>query len=270
MGDVRNPEDVKRQYGSPENLNSRMYLHQRYSTNKLGFGNWVFQQYQLRENQSILELGCGTARIWRTNADQIPRGVKLILSDLSEGMLEAAEANTKGLVSAEYRIIDAQEIPYDAEAFDVVIANHMLYHVPEIDKALSEVSRVLKPGGTFYATTVGRDNLKEIAALLRGFDDMIDFAQGTVTDAFGLENGGAKLSGHFHSVGMVRYEDSLHITDAEPLVDYVLSLRGIGNVRDIIRGENLARFTRYIDGVFAKKQYFDVTKAAGIFAASNL
>lgn len=150
---------------------------------------------------------------------------------------------------AEYAIIDAQSIPFDENTFDVVIANHMLYHVPDIDKALTEISRVLKPDGFFYATTVGNNNMKEIADILHDYDPAIDFAMNSITSAFGLESGELQLSKHFKSVKLLRYEDSLHITESKPLVDYILSSQGIGNVNEIIVGEKA-------DGMLATEVHF--------------
>ena len=62
--------------------------------------------------------------------------------------------------------IDAQSIPYRTDSFDAVIANHMLYHIPDLGKTLSEIRRVLKPEGHLYATTVGLNHMAELRACL--------------------------------------------------------------------------------------------------------
>jgi SAM-dependent methyltransferase len=269
MSGINDTNEMKKQYGTDQNLNSRILLHRLFSTNKQGWRNWVFQNYELKPGLSVLELGCGNAGIWKSNAEKIPHSTRLVLSDFSPGMLDAAKANTDAINSAEYRVIDAREIPFDTGAFDIVIANHMLYHVPDIDKALSEISRILKPDGTFYATTLGKNNFREIIDLLYNFDDRIDFAQDSVTEAFGLETGGKKLGVYFNTVRIKKYPDSLHITQARPLVDYILSSQGIGNVADIISGDTIARFTQYINDLFIKKPFIDVQKDAGIFIAAD-
>ena len=269
MQSLNSEKNVKRQYSTANNLNSRISLHQRFSTNKLGWANWVFQNYALEANQSVLELGCGNGGIWASNVNKVHEGVKLTLTDISEGMLEAARENTKSLGSVEYRVADAQDIPFAENSFDIVIANHMLYHVPDISKALGEISRVLKPDGIFYATTIGKDNMKELAELLFDFDERIDFANDLAADAFGLETGGEILRGFFKSVEVKRYEDSLHIPEAEPLVEYILSSQGIGNVNDIITGEKLSQFNAYVLGLFAKRGCIDIRKDAGMFISSN-
>lgn len=265
MPNFNDIKKLKKQYGTANNLNSRILLHQLFSTNKLGWANWVFQNYDLEPNQTILELGCGNGSIWSVNKEKLPVDIKLVLSDFSEGMLHATIENTKSMDFIEYKIVDAQHIPYDDNSFDIVIANHMLYHVPDIRKALEEISRVLKPEGVFYATTIGTDNLKEIIDILLDFDPSIDFAQRSVTDAFGLESGREKLSQYFNSCELRKYEDSLHITEAQPLIDYILSSQGIGNINEIIKGERVTQFSTYISEIFARSGFIDVRKDAGIF-----
>ena len=86
-----------------------------------------------------------------------------MLSDFSEGMLEQARQNLKSSLSLfQFNVIDAQSIPFDNASFDIVIANHMLYHVPNRSKAFSEIKRVLKPSGRFYSSTGGCTHLKEL------------------------------------------------------------------------------------------------------------
>ena len=111
MTNFNNTEKTKKQYETSNNLNSRIRLHGLYSTNKLGWSKWVFDNYALNQNQTVLELGCGNGEIWRENADKIPCGVKLTLSDFSQGMLESAKENTVGL-GINYQIVNAQSIPY--------------------------------------------------------------------------------------------------------------------------------------------------------------
>ena len=267
MPNFNTTSEMQKQYATDKNLNARAALHALYSTNKQGWGNWVVEQYDIQPGMRILELGCGNGTMW--SGRTLPEGVELVLSDFSEGMLEAAKANTAHLSRAEYRVVDAQDIPFDDGVFDIVIANHMLYHIPDADKALAEIARVLKAGGLFYATTLGNDNFKEMIALLTAFDARIDLALDAVTRTFGLETGGAKLAHHFAAVETRRYEDSLHITEAKPMIDYILSLQGIGNVNDIIAGDEVARFAAYVNGIFDKNGFFDVTKDAGMFMATK-
>lgn len=91
----------------------------------------------------------------------------------------------------------------------------------------------------------------------------------SITDVYGLETGERKLKRYFDSVKVFRYEDSLHITEVQPLLNYILSSQGTGNVNDIIVGEKVSEFARGINEIFGKNSCFDVIKDAGIFIATN-
>ncbi len=152
------------QYRDSSNLDARVGIHQHFSTNPYGWFNWVFDHLlKLPEDAKILELGCGPGYLWKENVSRIPAGWNITLSDLSSGMLDAAWRNLVVTGRAfQFKEIDAQSIPFEDETFDAVIANHMLYHVPDRPKAIAEIKRVLKPGGRLIATTVGENHMNEI------------------------------------------------------------------------------------------------------------
>ena len=161
MSTINNQKKVKEQYANAGNLNTRISIHQKYSTNKMGFGNWIFSNYEISQGMKVLELGCGTGDMWKGHEDLIKACDRLVLSDFSEGMLENAKTNLGDCAGLEYRVIDIQNIPFEDESFDVVIANMMLYHVPDIRRGLSEVRRILKKGGAFYCATFGEHGIIE-------------------------------------------------------------------------------------------------------------
>ena len=264
MTTPQDPQALQTQYGTAANLSVRQALHARFSTNPLGWNNWALRQYGLCPGQHVLELGCGNGGQWTGRGAEL-QGVALLLSDFSQGMLQAARENTAGIPSVAYACIDAQDIPLPDGKFDMVIANHMLYHVPDIERALGEIARVLKPGGTLCATTLGSKNLCELTALLHTFDPAIDFTQRAITDVFGLESGAPKLRRHFARVELRRYPDSLHVTQAQPLVDYVLSFMGMGNINE----EQASRLLCHLDDKIARDGAIDITKDAGMFTASK-
>ena len=161
MNKINNTSVVKQQYANANNLNTRISIHDKYSTNKMGFGNWIMSNYRIDEKMKVLELGCGTGDMWKNSQSLIKACSKLILSDFSEGMVATTKSNIGNYENTEYKVIDIQEIPYENETFDVVIANMMLYHVPDIYKGLNEVRRVLKKGGHFYCATYGEHGIIE-------------------------------------------------------------------------------------------------------------
>ena len=146
-----------------------------------------------------------------------------------EGMLEKAKESLRGLNGIEYRVIDIQEIPFPEDTFDVVIANMMLYHVPDLSKGLSEVRRVLKAGGVFHCATYGEHGMMEyICGLFREWQ-----VKSRINDSFTLQNGGEKLKPFFSEVRKDLYEDSLEVTDVEDMIRYIQSLAGITELREL-------------------------------------
>ncbi len=222
---------VKKQYGTADKLNIRISLHKKYSVNKQGFGNWIFSNYRIEDGMSVLELGCGTGEMWLEKGDMIGRCSRLILSDLSDGMLAAAQENLKDYDGIEYKKVDIQDIPFADKEFDVVIANMMLYHVPDLAQGLREVRRVLKDNGTFYCATYGEDGMMEHIELM--FDDFP--ISSAYNYNFTLQNGERTLKKYFGNVEKLRYEDALEVTDIEDMIDYIYSLPGFSDIQDMPR-----------------------------------
>ena len=257
------PQYLENQYKDSSNLEARVRLHQRFSVNKYGWHNWVFDQFSLPPRCCILELGCGPGYLWLDNLDRIPAGWEITLSDFSAGMLEGTRRNLAKQRPFQYKVIDAQSIPFESGYFDAVIANHMLYYVPDKPAALSEIRRVLKPGGCFFASTVGSRHLIEIASLVSKFDPgLANWEQ--ETDSFTLENGMVQLSAWFTEIKLFRYQDALEVTEISPLVDYILS----GWARQILESRRdqfrdfLAREMKTCGGVF------HISKDSGVFVSS--
>jgi ubiquinone/menaquinone biosynthesis C-methylase UbiE len=267
MSRVNDCEIVKVQYNTDKNLNMRGILHQKFSTNKYGWAKWAFDKYCFPPMSNILELGCGNGAIWKSNKNRIPENIHLTLTDLSEGMLEAAKLSLEEISQIEYLLMDIQDMEYQDNLFDLVIANHMLYHVPSRMAAIKEVSRVVKPNGSFYASTNGRNNLKELKEILKDFDSHIDFSTYSVAEEFGLENGSEQLTSYFEEVELFRYEDALEITEPEPLIDYVLSMEGHSNVTEIIKGKKVQEFESYLSDLISKNGSIHISKDAGMFIA---
>jgi len=220
------PQVVKTQYGTSANLDARIRLHAGFSTNHYGWLPWVFDQLlTLPSTATILELGCGTGQLWAENGPRIPAGWTLLLSDQSPGMLDTAAAALKPLPRPLlFEQIDAQQIPYADGYFDAVIANHMLYHVPDLPKALREIHRVLKPGGRLFAATNGKAHMVDLGDLAGGFDPELNVKSFLAIDNFQLENGGDKLAQVFPQLECQIYEDALVVDQPTPLVDYILSM----------------------------------------------
>lgn len=255
---VNDKATVERQYQTSKNLNARISIHDKYSVNKQGFGNWITSQYEIEEGMAVLELGCGTGSMWMGKGELIRKCGKLILSDFSEGMLEQTRKTLQGYEGIDYQVIDVQKIPYADETFDVVIANMMLYHVPDLSKGLSEIRRVLKKGGKFYCATYGENGIMEYIYGL--FENRM--AKADPNYSFTLQNGAKKLSAYFEEVIRHDYKDALEVTDLNDMADYVYSLTGMSDLQKLPREELLKVLeANTVDGVLR------VPKEYGMFVA---
>lgn len=227
----------------------------------------MFDRFDLPGRCCVLELGCGTGALWAHNAARIPPGWQITLSDFSAGMLAEAEKSLRRLGRPfAFKVVDAGRIPFGEAAFDVVIANHMLYHVPQLDEALGEIRRVLRPGGRLFAATNGAAHMAELREIVRAAAPELGFSRKVNVRAFSLENGAACPSRHFDHVTLHRYDDALAVTEAEPLIDYVRSLRG---AEDALTGEKLAEVARAIRRRLAADGALRITKDSGMFEATR-
>ncbi len=136
------------QYQQVNNLQIRQQTHAKYTIGE-PFEALVDTALQLEPNESLLDIGTanGAFPIRLHQAGHIGRLVGL---DFSSGMITAAKAQD---TNVEFLEGNAMQLPFPDSSFDVVTARHMLYHVHDIQKALEEVKRVLKPSGRFFACT---------------------------------------------------------------------------------------------------------------------
>jgi SAM-dependent methyltransferase len=256
---------LEQQYRDGSNLAARIALHARYSTATYNFHDWLFDfVVRAGPRARILELGCGTGQMWSTVRARVPASWQLVLTDFSQGMLSEVGARLAvAPFTACFALSDAQAIPFPGDHFDVVIANHMLYHIPSLPRALAEIRRVLKPGARLVAATNGAQHMRELGSLADAMgSDMALWRE----LSFSLDNGAGLLAPYFALVERYDFTDSLHVTDAEPLVAYILSMRAAMGHLDIERTQQLRELaTQRI----ARDGAFDITKASGLFVATK-
>jgi ubiquinone/menaquinone biosynthesis C-methylase UbiE len=257
MPKMTEPERLNKMYVKNDSLSTRVGLHDKYSVNPYGWGNWVFDQYAFRNGMTILELGCGTAWSWAGRGARLPKQSKIVLSDFSALMVEKAKGLLQDNPSFSFEQIDIQDIPYQSESFDAVIANHMLYHVPDMDKALSEVYRVLKKDGRFYTTTLGRNSLKELQDIYHKLKDKVSFSY-SENITFTLENGAERLGRFFADIQQRQYIDSLQVTSIGDLMAYIKSYN---DIPDAIDNE----LFQLLQSGFSSDGVFHITKEQGMF-----
>lgn len=96
-----------------------------------------------------LEIGCGTG-FFLLNLRQAGVLQDGSVTDISPGMVRVAKRNAQGLgFEIDGQVADAESLPHADNTFDLVIGHAVLHHIPDVEQALREALRVLKPGGRF-------------------------------------------------------------------------------------------------------------------------
>ena len=262
------------QYRTAANLNARIRLHSLYSTNRYGWFRWMFDQFDLPRTARVLEVGCGPGTLWVENLSRLPVSWDVVLTDLSPGMVEEARPNLESNSrNFSFHQADAMSIPYPGESFDAVLSIYMLYHIPDRSKALAEMRRVLKPDGKLYVATLGSMHMYELYELVNRFDPEIGarlpFGPAT-RDAqehklgFVLETAGDEIAQHFSQVKLLRYDDALEVTEAAPLVDYILSSSG-----PVFNEEHTQALAAFVQAELNTKGSIHIRKDSGLFIAQE-
>jgi ubiquinone/menaquinone biosynthesis C-methylase UbiE len=132
----------------------------------------------------VLEVGPGEGEL--AEEVQSKLACEVVAVDQSPRMVELTRAR-----NVDARLGDVCDLQFDDESFDCAVAAWMLYHVADIDLALSELARVVRPKGRLVAVTNSRDHWRELKELagVQGF-----------STSFGAEEAGELLKRHFGRV----------------------------------------------------------------------
>lgn len=262
-------KSLKSQYENASNISARIRLHKEFSTNQQGWFPWIYETGILPKIQAndskterleILELGCGEGSLWMENKHLLPENVRITVSDISEGMIRDIRRNLGMDERFSYETFDCHKIPAQANSYDIVIANHLLFYCEDIAQVCQEVKRVLKPDGIFLCSTYGSKHMQEITHLVQNFDSRIILAAENLFDRFGLDNGEEMLSEFFEHIDIIRYEDGIIIDKADPLIEYILSCHGNQNQYLLDRYQDFRQYVKK-----QVKNSYHITKEAGYF-----
>lgn len=210
------------QYATENRLNARTSLHTKYSTAEVPWFEWLRRQVDLTGEQEVLEVGCGTGQFWDTASDGV-RGIDLTVTDFARSMVDITAAKATGRVHSVTGLeCDVQGLPFADQTFDVVIANQMLYHVPDPALAIRELARVVRPNGVLLASTVGPRHLREIFALEAAIFGTTRIVRHH--EIFGSLSGLALLHSSFDDVEWRPYDDRLDCIDGDDVVAYIMSM----------------------------------------------
>ena len=186
-------------YADSSKLKARSQLYERFGKENQGSWRWLFDRTDLQPGARVLEVGCGPGGAWLNNLDRLLEDTRVTLSDLSAGMVaEARKSLGSRGGTFSFEVLNVLDIMYGDETFDVVVANHMLYHVPDRPRAYSEIRRVLKPGGHLCASAPSSANLDKLMELVHRVKPSWGNYHGE--RGFNLEMGQQQLARWFDSV----------------------------------------------------------------------
>ncbi|QDP96263.1 class I SAM-dependent methyltransferase [Microlunatus elymi] len=177
-------QSVREQYGRETGLTTRMSIWQP-PADGITPQDIAVEILRAADPKSLLEIGCGTGLLAERISRELP-GTDVLATDQSERMVELTAE--RGVAA---QVVDADDLPFDDDRFEAVLAAWMLYHVPDLDRTLAGVRRVLRPGGSFVAITNGDHHA---GGLLAAAGAPLLITQ------FSSENGEAALRRHFDRV----------------------------------------------------------------------
>ncbi len=261
----------QRTYHDDEKLRIRHNIHEQFSVPHVDFPGWVLQRLSWRGDEVVLDAGCGGGHYAEALAQLVP-GAAYYGVDFSAGMLLRHPQRARTAQA------DIQRLPFPDAAFDVVMANHMLYHVPDIAQALTECRRVLKPDGVLLAATNSLDSMPQFHELIKRAI-LVLTAPGKAVQLplpasylFSLESGTRQLARHFYAV--VRYDlpGTLVFDSAEPVMTYLETTRSLREPQlpEGVTWESVMLIVR--EQVKNQLNYFGelvVTKLSGVLVATD-
>jgi SAM-dependent methyltransferase len=209
---VNDPDEVTAQYASETNLETRRSV---WRPGPSGVDPLDLVVEAVREAlpahrgmPDVLEVGCGTGVFAARLLQELP-GVALLAVDQSPRFVELTRE--RGVAA---QVQDVQHLLAPDAAYDVVLALWMLYHVPDLDRGLAELRRVLRPGGRLVAVTNGDEHVADLRREAGG---------DAVRTTFSSENGEESLRRHFESVIRTDIETRAAFPDRDSALAYLRS-----------------------------------------------
>jgi len=209
VASLNDQESVRAEYASERGLLARRAAYQ-YAEGP-DAPEMAFQAVAEARPSRVLDVGCGPGEF----AERVGRelGAEVVAIDLSPRMVELGRER-----GVDARTRDVQELPFESESFDCVVAAWMLHHVPAVDRALSELARVLEVGGRLVAVANHRDHLAEVRRLVG-----VERPDG---GGFPAEDAPSMLRQHFAAVEVRDAGGVIRFPDIDSLAAFIDALHG--------------------------------------------
>jgi len=251
-------------YADPRKLDDRRAIYQ-YQDPRPDFFGWILDQVTWPHVGRVLDLGCGPGTHLARLADREP-GLAMVAADVSTGMLAVAR---QAAPRCRPVALDACALPLTDDSFEVVMANHMLYHVADLDRAASELRRVIVAGGQLLAVTNSLEHFAEFDALMAEAAGLESWWR--PSRRFNLEHSGDDLARHFDHVDLRHCHGEIAVPDAGPMVTFARSMRDLSAYAfsDDEWSVVLADFERLATAAIAEHGPFRIRTHTGAFVCSK-
>jgi SAM-dependent methyltransferase len=250
----------------------RQETHDQYSVPHVDFPNWVLDRVIWRGDECLLDVGAGHGIYYERIRERLP-DVRYFGLDRSPGMLDKHPARDR------LPIADAQQLPFKTRTFDVVMANHMLYHVPDIQHTIEEFRRILKPDGVLVTATNSLQTMPEFNALFRRAIMLLSTPGNVYSEPpapiyspFALENGVRVLSRQFYAVVRHDLPQALVFNSVDPAMAYLESWRPLREPqlpREVAWEDVMLVMREQIARVINHFSELVVNKISGVLIASD-
>ena len=267
---------ISKAYATEDHLSIRIQTHELYSQPQQDFTAWVLDLIPWKGNEIVLDAGCGAGLYIQPIRKRLTNRGKIISADLSFGMLSDV-AKKESASSSNLLNTNIMRLPIPDASCDILLANHVLYHVPDIQAALKEIKRVLQPGGYLIAATNAKDSMmkiiEQIEIAYQTLGDPIQIPPTPPRASFSLENGVAFFEIEFCDFIVHRLESHLVFPDAKPVIAYTNSMRSFyePQISTSISWEAmLAEMEIQITREIKQNGEYRVAKTTGAFVAKNI
>ena len=231
---------------SERDLRVREATHAEYSVPPIDYVRWTLDTIDWSGAEVTLDIGAGAGSHYASLIQTQPH-IAYFALDLSPDLLRKHPCAADRLALG-----DAMRLPYSDASIDVVMANHMLYHLPDIEAGLREIKRVLKPDGFLLAASDSLQSLPELQVLMRRAIVLLSENGALVaspplpSDKFALETGARILARHFYAVVRHDLPCQLIFDDVEPALDFLESMRHLrqAGLPDDVRWDDMMLIMR--------------------------
>lgn len=267
---VDRSKKIRDHYASDESLVVRIRTHEIYTVPRVNFPEWVLDRITWLGIETVLDVGCGSASYTGPTRDRCSH---YIAADLSLGMLRNRELNGTDRLN-----LDAIALPFRARSIDVILANHMLYHVPDLVATMIGFRRVLKPAGKLVAATNSDTFMHQINEIID--DASLSLGGGRLRNPsrkgffwpFSLENGRDQLLAVFDQVTLHELHSELVFPRTDPVIAYIDSARELyrPHIKNKVSWQAiLSEVERRVQEQIDAQGTFRVIKHNGVFVCQN-